>query len=177
MQHPFFTDECAQDQEGTHRIADGCGDGNTVCISVKNNHEEEIQKYVQDTRAGQIQKWPSGVSDRAQDGASEVIDHQKGHPEKIDPQVRDGHAHDIFGGAEECEDRLRSHLAEYEHEESADQCDHEAGVKGVVDLVTVSGADEAGQHDVGTDGQTAEEGHNHVDHRRIGSDGCHCLAG
>lgn len=177
MQHPLFTDECTQDKESAHRIADGCGDGNAVCISVQYNHEEEIQKNVQDARTGQIQQWPSGIPDCAQDGASEVIDHQKGHPEKIDPQVSDGHTHDIFRRAKECEDWLRDHLTENEHEKPADQGDHEAGVKGFVDFVTVSGADEAGQHDIGSDGQTAEEGHNHVDHRRIGADGCHCLAG
>ena len=105
---------------------------------------------------------------------SPIIDHQKGHPEKIDPQVSDGHTHDIFRRAKECEDWLRDHLTEHEHEKPADQGNHEAGVKGFVDFVTVSGADKAGQHDIGSDGQTAEEGHNHVDHRRIGADGCHC---
>ena len=163
--------EKVHQNHGTDHIGNDCGQSDAGDAHLQHDDEEQIQQNIQDTTEEEGHQRGPCITLASEEGAGEVVQHDEGHAGKVDTKIQGGQGHDVCGSGDQLQDQYGEDLTDDGQYNTADQGQNDGGMGRVVGLLVISASQIPGNHSVGSDGETDEHIHHHIDQGTVGADG------
>ncbi len=167
-----FQEDRQQDQ-GADDIGDHRGNGHSCHGEMHNNHEEEIEDHVDDTRYRQGQQRGLCLADAAEDRGLEVVEEDGGHPGEVDAHVLQGMGVHVGGDVHEGETRPDHRFTDQRGGQSAGDGQQQGGLDRLFDGFRFPLPHRLGYDHIGTQGNAHEEIHEQADDGTVRTDSSH----